>query len=381
MRFAALRPTPAEAPRLLPVTVSTAGIPASGDPFEAPYAQRPAGSPDTLVFYQFDHLGNTRLAYRSLGGTRQVLHTADYYPFGKPLRTWSYSASQALRYQSTGHVERSEIPHQGIGKRDRESDAGRFLSVDPLGAKYAALSPYNYVMGNPISLIDPDGRSTSPIYNKEGEFLGTDDQGLQGDAIVMDEIHFEQGMAHNEAKAYDVGSSSLSEEQKAKMNEHYAGLPDRPDYNGVLTFYEAIKWYNKGTGEALYIDVSKLNFMSSELTVTDFGDKNVLRVNFFYKHKKDVLNRPASDINLAGVFGEITLNLLNKNGSISLVKNRETGAIDRFDFSNQDFRNVADYLYPGSPREFNIYGYKTGKIFKNKPKGNPGLPKPYEPKF
>ena len=34
-----------------------------------------------------------------------------------------------------------------------------FLSVDPLAADYAAWSPYNYVLGNPIMLIDPDGRA------------------------------------------------------------------------------------------------------------------------------------------------------------------------------------------------------------------------------
>ena len=36
--------------------------------------------------------------------------------------------------------------------------SSRWLSIDPLAAKYPQASPYCYVMNNPIILIDPDGR-------------------------------------------------------------------------------------------------------------------------------------------------------------------------------------------------------------------------------
>jgi hypothetical protein len=48
-----------------------------------------------------------------------------------------------------------------------------FLSLDPLASQYPAWSDYNYVMGNPISLIDPDGKAPQHIdvtKNKDGTY-------------------------------------------------------------------------------------------------------------------------------------------------------------------------------------------------------------------
>ena len=56
--------------------------------------------------------------------------------------------------------------------------------------------------------IDPDGRLANPIYDQEGNFLGTDNRGLQGDAIIMDSKFFQQGMEHELAEGLDLGLSS-----------------------------------------------------------------------------------------------------------------------------------------------------------------------------
>ncbi len=37
-------------------------------------------------------------------------------------------------------------------------NVGRWTSVDPLADQYPAYSPYNYVLNNPLSNVDPDGR-------------------------------------------------------------------------------------------------------------------------------------------------------------------------------------------------------------------------------
>ena len=44
-----------------------------------------------------------------------------------------------------------------------------WLSVDPLAEKFPNASPYNYCLGNPINLVDPDGREpVLPSYSWGG---------------------------------------------------------------------------------------------------------------------------------------------------------------------------------------------------------------------
>ncbi len=45
------------------------------------------------------------------------------------------------------------------GARRLDLQRGVWGQIDPLAEKYAAWSGYNYVAGNPIKHIDPDGRS------------------------------------------------------------------------------------------------------------------------------------------------------------------------------------------------------------------------------
>ena len=50
-----------------------------------------------------------------------------------------------------------------------------WLSVDPMWEKYAGMSPYNYCAGNPVNLVDPDGRDVrvKPDNTSEGfEYTG-----------------------------------------------------------------------------------------------------------------------------------------------------------------------------------------------------------------
>ncbi len=46
----------------------------------------------------------------------------------------------------------------------------RFTTPDPLAEKYYSVSPYAYCGDNPVNLIDPDGRETRVVQNKDGTY-------------------------------------------------------------------------------------------------------------------------------------------------------------------------------------------------------------------
>ena len=83
------------------------------------------------------------------------------------------SAGEQYRFGFNGKEFDPEVAGNGnqydYGFRIYNTRIGRFLSVDPLANEYVSWSPYNYVMGNPILLIDPDGRSPwQPETTEEG---------------------------------------------------------------------------------------------------------------------------------------------------------------------------------------------------------------------
>jgi len=123
-------------------------------------------------YYLYDHLGNTRISFmpisKAVGQPLQVLvnNAIDYYPYGKVLREYRYG--DEAKYMTTQHERDQETGLDYRGARYYDSDIARFLSVDPWAKKYTAWSTYNYVMGNPVMLVDPTGRGPEDWISKEG---------------------------------------------------------------------------------------------------------------------------------------------------------------------------------------------------------------------
>ena len=200
-----------------------------------------------------------------------------------------YVQGSETREGFTGHELDAETGHYHAGKRYYMPALGRWTTTDPLN-EYP--SPYVYVGNNPISLTDPTGMLSSPIYNTAGDFLGTDDEVLQEKVIVMNEDDFSQGMSHESAVAANLGRGGLVDDAAyEKLVSDYSDLEWRPDYDGFVGIGEGIRWaktHRNSDGNphnALYLDASKLNFGS--LSVSDvfnnlgIGEREVGNVNHF----------------------------------------------------------------------------------------------------
>ena len=327
-----------------------------------------------------DHLGNARVEFVAHGGAQpEVVQSSSYYPFGMTLRRNDYGSRNVNR-RLYGGKELQDQTLAGIALNWYDFEArmydptiGRFLQTDPKAEKYFNVSPYTYCLNSPIMFIDPDGknieelRKKAPIYNEDGVFLGTDDQGLQGDAIIMNEDYFTQGMSHSLAMELGRTLDNMSDEEALTFANngnfenfinHYNSLSSRPDWDGYLTDIEAREWWRNGSGQDLYVNQSIMNL--SPLSTLDFNTENQITHNFFFD-----IN---SNKDIGRVYGTLTLHLINPSTGEVKLGAVNTAYIDTYDFNSGGnvFRNVATWFAKkmvGKGTPFDIYGWgKNPKV-------------------
>jgi RHS repeat-associated protein len=291
-------------------------------------------------YYHTDLLGSTRAVVE--GAT--VVESYDYDPWGLLLAGRTLGSGTKEGFTSKERDAESGLDY--FGARYYTPALGRWTSGDPLADLYPAWSPYTFVLNRPNDTIDPDGRFVSPIYDTNGNLLGTDNEGLKGRPIIMDAANFRQGMSHAEAQALDLGIDALtSQAARARFWASYESLPSRPDYDGRLTFMEAVRWYNQGQGQPLYVDARSLNL--APISVVDVRDAPGGYINTF----------GITELNTGGVYGHIRFSLINDR--VGLVRlGREDNYLDLYDFPTNSWAGrIADGLARGKPMPYRIFCY------------------------
>ena len=132
-----------------------------------------------------------------------IVSATDYYPFGLEM-AGRMMTDDSYRFGFNGKEKDSDgewgnSTHYDYGFRIYDPTIARFLSVDPLADAYTGWSPYNYVMGNPINNIDPDGRSVASTHtDKDGNVIAVYDD---GDSGIYRHSNVEAGTHSDGAKA------------------------------------------------------------------------------------------------------------------------------------------------------------------------------------
>ena len=308
-----------------------------------------SGSGYAHYYYIRDYQGNVRVVADATGAVKEE---NGYYPFGMlhggdgGIQPYKYNGKELDRMHGLEWYDYGARMYNGY----------RFTTPDPLSERYYSTSPYAYCLNNPIKYIDPDGRSINPIYSQEGELLGTDDRGLQGDAIIMDSKFFQQGMKHEDAIMFDLGISILDENTRKKVEANVQNLENRPDYDGILTWSEANDWYRDGLGLPLFVDVSKINL--SPVTIKNLSLNKTIYYNYF----------SADHFNLETglVYGTLAITLLDEEGKVRVGSINNLVDVYDFDYQKGRFlRNFATKIgktFAGKGEKYKIFGYGYGTV-------------------
>jgi len=157
-----------------------------------------------MYFYHTDHLGSSSWITDASGAVNQHLQ---YLPYGEDF-VYQRNSSWAVPYTFSGKEKDTETGYSYFGARYYDSDLSVWLSVVPiaigtLAGKYPSMSAYMYCAGNPVMLVDPDGRAPVPPddFEKCSSFGGI--------SFIWLKRFFKRIVWHNEVSKIHVKTSSL----------------------------------------------------------------------------------------------------------------------------------------------------------------------------
>ncbi|NNC71035.1 MAG: hypothetical protein HKN90_09465, partial [Flavobacteriaceae bacterium] len=175
----------------------------------------PNGSSFKYIYQYKDHLGNVRLSYADGNGDgviaqSEIIEENNYYPFGLKHKGYNTvvnsggnSVAERFKYNGKEFEEDLNFNVMDYGMRRYMPDLGRWMSTDALAEKYESVSPYNYVLNNPINATDPDGRLV----------------------IYVNGLLFDEALAHKSAGIFGKGGFSSHYKYPPPRNFFYNQEP------------------------------------------------------------------------------------------------------------------------------------------------------------
>ena len=225
--------------------------------------------------YLRDHLGSVRSVID--GDTGTVIETNDYYPFGKripvtnsvaePVEATTQSATSPDRWLFSSKESQSflyaNIPLLDFGARMYNPTIARWTTSDPMSEKYYGISPYVYCLGNPISIIDPNGMDIwtmdekgNVVWVKESDdhrlYYMNNDGLLYDDYVSVSDRSILDDLTKTEAKV-DGGAKVSSHTSKTGINDIFKVFKFASDKTKVeWAVHRNGDTYTIGTGHNSY---------------------------------------------------------------------------------------------------------------------------------
>ena len=210
---------------------------------------------DDIRLYHTDHLGSTALV-TDLDG--EVTQNVAYIPYGE-IFVEQRNGSWASPYLFNAKELDEETGLYYYGARYLDPTGTRWLSVDPLFEKYVGMTPYNYCHGNPIVLVDPDGRGS--YYSSEtGELMYTD-------AFDDSRVYIFEWNEDMDKPLFTITYIGQNEDFKDLTNEFNETLKETADFfEKALKAYENAQSKNPSLAAKVGGYGAKLKFFNDMVT-------------------------------------------------------------------------------------------------------------------